>query len=58
MSVPEVRQLGLDDVPVLTAYRGSPLGTGFATFEDLLRDGFAAGPIIEGRLVGLAHTMR
>ncbi len=54
--VPEVRQLGLDDVPLLTAYRGDARGTGFATFNDLLRDGFAAGPIVDGRLVGLAHT--
>ena len=53
---PGVRQLGLHDVPLLTAYRRSALGTGFATFEDLLTDGFAAGPIVEGRLVGLAHT--
>ena len=43
-------------VPLLTVYRGDAEGTGFATFEDLLSDGFAAGPIIEGRLVGLAHT--
>lgn len=56
VSVPGVRQLGLDDVPLLTAYRGDAKGTGFATFEDLLSDGFAAGAIVEGRLVGLAHT--
>ncbi len=56
VSVPEVRQLGLDDVPLLAEYRGSAGGTGFATFEDLLTDGVAAGAILDGRLVGLAHT--
>ena len=54
--VPEVRQLRLDDVPLLAEYRGSAGGTGFATFEDLLTDGVAAGAVVEGRLVGLAHT--
>ena len=56
IAVPEVRQLGPDDVPLLTEYRGSAGGTGFATFEDLLADGVAAGTVVEGRLVGLAHT--
>jgi len=53
---PEVRQLRLDDVPLLAEYRGSAAGTGFATFEDLLTDGVAAGAVVEGRLAGLAHT--
>lgn len=56
VAVPEVRQLGLRDVPLLAEYRGSAEGTGFATFEDLLTEGYAAGPVVEGRLVGLAHT--
>ena len=56
VSVPGVRQLGMDDVNLLTVYRGSALGTGFASFEDLLTDGLAAGAVVEGRLVGLAHT--
>ena len=56
LSVPEVRQLGLDDMPLLAEYRGSAGGTGFATFEDLLTDGLAAGAIVDDRLVGLAHT--
>ena len=56
VSVPEVRQLSLDDVPLLAEHRGSAEGTGFATFEDLLTDGVAAGAVVEGRLVGLAHT--
>ena len=29
---------------------------GFATFEDLLTDGVAAGAVVEGSLVALAHT--
>lgn len=56
VSVPEVRQLVIDDVPLLAAFRRSALGTGFATFEDLLTDGLAAGAVLEGKLVGLAHT--
>ncbi len=56
VAVPEVRQLDLDDVSLLAAYRGSAAGTGFATFEDLLTDGLAAGAVVKGRLVGLAHT--
>ena len=56
LSAPEVRQLRLDDVPLLTEYRGSAGGTGFATFEDLLTDGMAAGAVVDGSLVGLAHT--
>ena len=56
VSVPEVRQLDTEDVYILAAYRGSALGTGFATFEDLLTDGLAAGAVVEGSLVGLAHT--
>ena len=56
VSVPEVRQLDMHDVPLLAAYRGRAEGTGFATFDDLLTDGFAAGAVVEGRLVGLAHT--
>ena len=56
MAAPEVRQLDLGDVSLLAAYRGRAEGTGFATFDDLLTDGFAAGAVVEGRLVGLAHT--
>lgn len=56
VSVPEVRQLRLGDVHLLAEYRGSAEGTGFLTFEDLLTDGFAAGPVVDGKLVGLAHT--
>ncbi len=56
VSVPDVRQLGLRDVPLLAEYRRRAAGTGFASFEDLLTDGFAAGPVVDGKLVGLAHT--
>ncbi len=56
VSVPEVRQLGLHDVPLLAEYRGRAAGTGFASFEDLVTDGVAAGAVVEGRLTGLAHT--
>ena len=54
--VPDVRRLGLDDVPLLAAYRDSAQDTGFASFEDLLTDGLAAGAVVENRLVALAHT--
>ena len=56
VSVPEVRQLGLRDVPLLAEYRGRAAGTGFSTFVDLLIDGFAAGPVVDGNLVGLSQT--
>ncbi len=56
LSVPEVRQLSLDDMSLISTYRRSARGTGFATFEDLLTDGVAAGAVVEGKLVGLAHT--
>ena len=55
-TVPEVRLLGLEDEGLLAAYRSNPSDMGFATFEDLLTDGAAAGAVVEGRLVALAHT--
>ena len=55
-TVPEVRLLGLEDEGLLAAYRSNPSDKGFATFEDLLTDGVAAGAVVEGSLVALAHT--
>ena len=55
-AVPEVRLLNLGNTGLLAAYRSNPRGMGFATFENLLTDGVAAGAVVRGRLVALAHT--
>ena len=55
-TVPEVRPLGLEDEGLLAAYRSDPREMGFATFEDLLTEGVAAGAVVGGSLVALAHT--
>ena len=54
--VPQVRRLGLEDIHFLAAFQGDASGSGFAAFEDLLTDGVAAGFVMDGRLVALAHT--
>ena len=48
--------MDLEDEGLLAAYRSNPSEMGFATFEDLLTDGVAAGAVVEGSLVALAHT--
>lgn len=53
---PEVRQLELSDVDILAEFRKDPHRLGFKTFEDLLANGLAAGAVVDGRLVALAHT--
>lgn len=55
VSHPNVLLLTLDDVPLLEA---SEVGAwcGFGGPEGLLREGFAAAPIINGQIVGLAQT--
>ena len=55
-AVPEVRPLNLGDAGLLAAYRNNPRGMGFATLEDLLANGLAAGAVVRSRLVALAHT--
>ena len=55
-TVPEVRPLDLEDEGLLAAYRSNPREMGFATSEDLLTDGAAAGAVVGGSLVALAHT--
>ena len=55
-TVPEVRPLDLEDEALLATYRSNPREMGFATFEDLLTDGAAAGAVVGGNLVALAHT--
>ena len=55
-TAPEVRRLDLEDEGLLAAYRRNPREMGFTTFEDLLTCGAAAGAVVEGRLVALAHT--
>ena len=54
--VPGVRLLNLGDVGMLPAYRSNPRAMGFATYEDLLTHGVAAGAVVEDRLVALAYT--
>lgn len=54
--VPEVRRLGIRDVDLLTEFRRDPHRLGFNTYEDLLTDGVAAGAVVDGKLVALAHT--
>ena len=55
-TVPEVRPLSLEAEGLLAAYRSDPREMGFATFEDLLTNGAAAGAVVEGSLMALAHT--
>ena len=54
--VAEVRLLKLEDTSLLSAHWGGYGAVGFATVEDLLTDGAAAGVVVEGKLVALAHT--
>ena len=54
--VPEVRQLEMRDVDLLAEFRKDPHRLGFKTYEDLLVNGLAAGALMDGRLVALAHT--
>ena len=54
--VAEVRLLKLEDTSLLSAHWGGYGAVGFATVEDLLTDGAAAGAVVEGKLVALAHT--
>ena len=53
---PEVRQLELPDVDLLADFQRDPRRLGFTTFDDLLANGLAAGAVVGGRLVSLAHT--
>ena len=55
-AVPEVRLLDFGDIGLLFAYRYSLPGMGFATLNDLLASGLAAGAVVEGRLVAVAYT--
>lgn len=56
LDVPEVRLLKLEDASVLAEYWGGSRAMGFATVEELLTYGGAAGAVVEGTLVALAHT--
>ena len=53
---PRVRQLETRDVELLADFRSDPRRLGFKTFADLLSNGVAAGAVVDGRLVALAHT--
>jgi RimJ/RimL family protein N-acetyltransferase len=48
---PEVRRLRRDDEPLMARYMGTPHWSGSEGFEPI-----AAGAVIDGRLVGLAHV--
>lgn len=54
--VPEVRQLGMDDICILADFRSDPQRLGFKTYEDLLTNGLAVGAVVDGGLASLAHT--
>jgi len=51
-----VRQLTLDDLPLLQATRVGPWAGGYESPRDLLADGVAAGAIIAREIVCIAHT--
>ena len=55
-SVREVRPLDMGDADLLSTSHTDPHRLGFNTFEDLLTDGVAAGAVVNGKLVSLAHT--
>ena len=55
-ALPEVRLLGLQDLDLLNPSGRNPPELGFATFDELLTEGAAAGAIVHGKLRALAHT--
>ena len=55
-AVPEVRPLDLGDTDLVTAFEKDPNRLSYKTFDDLLTNGLAAGAVIDGRLVAIAHT--
>ncbi len=54
--VPEVRRLKRRDADLLAEFRRDPHRLGFKTFEGLLSNGLAAGAVVDGELIALAHT--
>jgi GNAT superfamily N-acetyltransferase len=48
---PEVRRMLTDDEPLMAEYMGTPTWAGSEGFEPI-----AAGAVVDGRLVGLAHV--
>ena len=54
--VPEVRRLDREDTDLVAAFEKDPHRLVFETVGDLLKSGLAAGAVIDGRLVALAHT--
>ena len=51
-----VRQLTITDLPLLEAAPAEIRGAGFGSPGTMLAVGFAAGAIVSGRLVAIAHT--
>jgi GNAT superfamily N-acetyltransferase len=51
-----VRLLGPGDLPLLASSRAEVQGAGFGSAGALLSEGIAAGAIVDGRLVAIAHT--
>ena len=51
-----VRKLTLRDLPILEAAPAEVQGDGFGDLKTLLKAGIAAGAVVEGRLVAIAHT--
>ena len=51
-----VRRLTPDDLPLIEAAPSEVSGAGFENSAAMLTDGFAAGAIVSGKLVAIAHT--
>lgn len=55
-ALPETRLLRMQDIGLLLTSNRHPQELGFATFDELLTEGAAAGAIVHGKLRALAHT--
>lgn len=53
---PAVRQLTITDLPLLQAAPEGLRGSGWPSPDQMLREGMAAGAVIDGRLVAMVHT--
>ena len=51
-----VRQLTLDDLELIESAPDDLSKSGFENYRCLLTEGFSAGAVISGKLVGIAHT--
>ena len=51
-----VRRLALEDTDVLAKAPAEVQGNGYKTHEAMLTDGIAAGAVVDGNIVAIAHT--